>query len=350
MNNILFALLAVICYTHPAGWAARAAEIPISTHSFLPTHLALTPNLNDFTRFADGGPDANWYIGFNNAWIVKLPPAPAGEFSKAFIGARVGRAKTRPHQNRPWLSEVIAGKVYMAISPNPWFASEQTFFLVDTADVPVEPATATHMAGAGSAEWFWAEVPMAAVSFTGPNYLVVWSPTKYFVSASSSPILAAASADPDEAREPRAWNNRSISGVPPRRGQPALQTPINIHPALAVKLVPAVVSEVTVTDLSVRPVGRRHLVEFSAGGENISEAWVEFSRDSLDWSRISPIRRKPPFAFTLPPGRLPPGVGYVRAVARDNSGNTGHSEARSVASRPQSPYHPAPEPVPDGEL
>ncbi|MFA6315812.1 MAG: hypothetical protein WC943_00175 [Elusimicrobiota bacterium] len=305
---------------------AQAPALEVSTNAFLPTYLSLAPNINDFTRFADGGSDANWYVGYNNAWIVKLPPAPAGEFSRAFVGAKLGRAKTRPSENRPWVRDLIPGKIYVAISPTPAFNNKQTFFLVDAADIPAEPDPSASVEGIGSSEWFWAEVPMDRISSAGPNFVIVYSATQYFQSASSAPILAAASVDSSMPRETRAWNNRSISGVPPRKGSNALQTAINnISPALVVKLVPPVTSEVTVTDITARNLGATYLVEFSAGGENLAEAWVEVSQDQLDWTRAGRVIRKPPYSFTLQAAKLPPAASYARGVARDICGNTGHS-------------------------
>src|SRR6266576_594812 len=91
-----------------AALAASAADgLPpaMSTSSIVPTIVTLGASLHDYGRFADGGPDANWYVGFNNAWIIKLPPAPAGDFARAFVGAKLGRAKTRPVPSKPWLRE-----------------------------------------------------------------------------------------------------------------------------------------------------------------------------------------------------------------------------------------------------
>src|SRR6187551_3705376 len=105
----------IISYLIAAALSAAAADgLPtsLSTSTIVPTIVTLAPSLHEYGRFADGGPDANWYVGFNNAWIVKLPPAPPGEFTRAFIGAKLGRAKTRPMPDKPWLRETIPGKVY----------------------------------------------------------------------------------------------------------------------------------------------------------------------------------------------------------------------------------------------
>lgn len=299
-----------------------------STTAVLPIYLSLAPNINRFDRFANGGSDESWYIGFNNAWIVKLPPAPLGDFAHVFIGAKIGRAKTRPNPKKPWLRELIDGNVYMAISQTPSFSFEQESFLASAGDLPVEPDPQTYVEGVGEAQWFWHEVPMASVSFTRPNYLIIWSRSSYFTRASSSPILAAVSAE--EAgigSETRAWNNHSIMGVPPRSPGSSLETPLNsIYPALAIKLVPPNDGEVSVSGLSVTRSGKSGLVEFSAGGDDIIEAWVESSRDQLDWTPISKVRREPPYFFTLGPDKFPTPGNYLRGAARDADGNVGTSE------------------------
>jgi len=312
-----------------ASLAAAQPQAAIPNDSTLPTYLAPAANINDFARFADGGSDANWYIGFNNAWIVKLPPAPLGEFPRAFIGAKIGRAKTRPNPNRPWIRERLAGKIYMAISQSPGFSSEQSFFLIDTQDIPTEADPQAYVPGVDSSQWFWAEVPPALVSFTQPNYLAIWSPTEYFLSASSSPILAASEgSDASSSGEVAAWTSHSILGVPPRSAAEALETSIkNIGPALAIKLVPPNGDEVDVSEFSLARDGRKAVAQFSVGGENISEAWVEASRDELDWARISGIRRRQPFIFTIPPEKLPASGWFLRGAARDLAGNTGVSAA-----------------------
>lgn len=289
----------------------------------LPDIVSIAPNLNDYSRFADGGPDENWYIGFNNAWIVKLPPAPLEDFSRAFIGAKIGRAKTRPRTSRPWEREVIPGKVYIGISDKPSFRSDQSFFLAETDDIPLEVDPRVSLQGTGASQWFWAEIPPTHVNLQGPNYLILWSPTEHFVNASSAPIVAAAETGSTGA-EPRAWINRSILGVPPRKADRTLETPINnLSPALAIKLVPNNSSVVSVSECSVRTLPRNYLFNFSVGGENVDLAWVEMSRDQLEWEKISRFARQPPYSFTISPDRLPQRGAYLRASAKDALGNTG---------------------------
>ncbi|OGS41571.1 MAG: hypothetical protein A2506_07310 [Elusimicrobia bacterium RIFOXYD12_FULL_66_9] len=311
---------------------ADGLPLTLSTSAIVPTYITLAPTIHDYNRFADGGPDANWYVGFSNAWIVKLPPAPEGEFARAFIGARVGRAKTRANPEKPWIRETIPGKAYIGLSQTPAWTSEQSFFLADSGEIPAEPDLQSSVEGVGAAEWFWAEVPMAMVSFTRPNYLIVWSPTNYMTRASSAAILAGA--DVEEAssvRDARAWNTRSTMGVPPRSTVTSLETPItNIMPALALKLVPPGPDEpaVTISDLTLARAGRRIVARFSAAGEDVTEAWVESSRDRLDWERVSKRQRRPPYVFSIDKN-LPPGL-WLRGAARDISGALGYSDPSMI--------------------
>ncbi|OGR88768.1 MAG: hypothetical protein A3J74_03975 [Elusimicrobia bacterium RIFCSPHIGHO2_02_FULL_57_9] len=181
--------------------------------------------------------------------------------------------------------------------------------------------------GVGPADWFWTEIPLGLISSARPNYLIIWSPTKYFLSASSSPILAGAAVE-DASGDTRAWNNNAISGVPPRSTSGALRTPLNnINPALAIKLVPTNDGHVFVTDFSVQPYGRKLVVRFAVEGLGVSDAWLESSSDQLDWERASRTLRRPPYYFTLNDDT--PGI-FIRAVAQDERGNMGTSTAYQV--------------------
>ncbi|MDE2039092.1 MAG: hypothetical protein KGO96_00595 [Elusimicrobia bacterium] len=295
----------------------------------MPAYLSLSPNINDFTRFADGGPDDNWYVGFDNAWIVKLPSAPAGDFSRAFIGAKLGRAKAIQDPNKPWLRERIKGRIYMAISPSPSFSAEQSFFLTDLKDIPLESYPDSFAEGVGSSEWFWTEVPLSLINFDRPNYLIIWSPSKFLVSDSSAPILAGLS-NAEQSGQATAWNNHSITGVPPRSPDGALETPLNnVSPALAIKLVPNAVSEVSVGDFSLQRFDASAVGRFSVASTDLDEAWIESSRDRLNWTRATPYRRRQPFLFTLDAARLAPGT-FWRAAARDSLGTVGYSDIVAI--------------------
>ena len=305
---------------------------PAPASSPVVTYLSLAVNINDFGRFADGGSDSNWYIGFNNAWIVKLPPAPAGDYSKAFIGAKIGRSKSQSLDS-PWERVRIPGKVYMAISQSPSFGSEQSFFLAETQDIPAEADPSVSISGTGRSEWFWTEVQPSQVSSEKPNYLIIWSPTREFRDAARAPILAGLEAASQGAgAEPAAWNNHSIQGVPPRGEGGTLQVPItNIRPALAVKLVSRGERSVKVLDTYVQASQESLVVRCSVEGRDVELAWVEMSQDELEWRRVSSFLRSSPFIFTLPRSLLPSRGAYFRVKARDASAAEGFSAVRFVS-------------------
>lgn len=316
------------------GVAAFAQD---AERSRLPTFVSLASNIQDFGRFADGGPDENWYIGFNNAWIVELPPAPIGEYSRAFIGAKVGRAKTRPKPGGRWGErEPLAGRIYIGISPTPSFTPDRALFLVDAKDIPLESDPKYYVPGAGASQWFWREVPAGMVSFSGPNYLIVWSPDRWLTASSSAPVLAALEERLQEGETPKAWNNRSIGGVAPRRQEGTLETPIsNLKPALAVKLVPPNDASVAAHECQAKHVADELQFKFSVEGESIEAAWLESSADQLDWERFSRFVRQPPYTVTIGKGQIAARGAYVRAVARDQLGNEGACDAVWVSYEKQ---------------
>lgn len=306
--------------------ADNASDNSTVGSSRLPAFVSLIPNINDFTRFADGGPHEDWYVGFNNAWIVKLPPVPSGEYTRAFVGARLGRAKTRPRAGRGWDREAIPGKIYMAISQTPAFSSEQSFFLVETFDIPLEPDPRVSVTGTGQSQWFWTEIPIGLVSSSAPNYLIVWSPTEDFTSAATAPILAAAAYHAGPGEE-QAWLNRTIQGVPPRNAEGSLQTPItSLAPALAIKLIPVNDAAVGINECSATPQSKAVLFQFSVDAENTQTAWVEASSDKLEWRRITRFQREPPYFFTIPTERVPSKGGYLRGAGQDMLGNIGYCD------------------------
>ncbi|MBI3300106.1 MAG: hypothetical protein HYZ75_18215 [Elusimicrobia bacterium] len=309
----------------PTAHGQRTREL-YGSDAGQPVFLSLADSLHDFGRFADGGSDSNWYVGFDNAWVVKLPPIPEGRWSRVFVGAKLGRAKTVPRRDKPWEHRILPGKVYIGVSQRPAFSSDQSFFLADTSDIPVEPHESLYLPGAGKSEWFWAEVPKSLVSGERPNYLIVWSPTREFRSADNAPILAAADSSP-AGGEPRAWNNHQIQGVPPRQEEGALAVPLTLKPAMAIKLVPSVTTRVSLSAFSAEPVADRVLARFSAEGRDVELAWVESSEDQLEWNRISTYRRSPPYLFSLSLEAVSGRGSYLRARARDLWGAEGSSAA-----------------------
>ena len=194
----------------------NAKDIAASENRY-PVIIAEVENLNDFALFATSGWDGNWYVGYNHAWITKLPEAPEGNYAKAYLGAKLGRAKNvirrqleraRNHLERlknlpkekreasakqlkyesfkeiskkikeleKKLSSPHSGKIYIGINSSPQWDKKHSFFLVSEKDIPLEGDPEEALEEVGEARWFWVEVPMSLVSFDKENYVAIWSP------------------------------------------------------------------------------------------------------------------------------------------------------------------------------
>jgi len=334
MRHFIAALLVAAL---PALARAQAAAQPddkgpaFAAKSPVPVYFAPENNLGKYYLYADGGFHADWYVGYNNCWIVKLPPVPTGSYAKAFIGAKLGRSKI---QSWPasWDTTPIPGKIYMALNQAPTFNSDHTYFLVEAADLPREPLPNDSLEGVDSARWLWAEVPLSRISTEKDNYLALWSSSRYFTAASSSPIISAALSDGEEEN---VWLNRSIKGNPPS-GEGVLETPISgLKPAIAVKLVPANEFKVFIKGFAAEVGPDDIQVSFTAIGEDIRAAWLEISYDKFDWQRVTRYMFKAPYFWTFGREELSKDMFYLRAAALDNLENTGYSMPITVPAAPQ---------------
>ncbi|MFH1620384.1 MAG: hypothetical protein ABIG11_10855 [bacterium] len=306
----------------PPAKQGHAIKAPV------PTYLSINPDLNEYYLYADGGWDGHWYVGYNSCWIVKLPPAAPGNYSRTFMGAKLGRAKTTSVAGNAWEKAPLPGKIYMSLSQSPSFSSEQNYFLTEAADIPFEPSPNDNVRGTGPSEWFWAEVPLSQVSSEKPNYLAIWSSSEYFTSSSSSPIIAGAET---QARQETVWLNRSVRGVPPRDAENALEIPVfYLQPALAIKMIPPNEYKVLLKGFMASISASNVVTSFSAIGQDIRGAWMEISHDKFDWQRISRVLARPPYSFTFDRTQLPSDLYYLRAAAVDSLENTGYSREITV--------------------
>jgi hypothetical protein len=334
MRHFIAALLLAAL---PALARAQAAAQPddkgpaFAAKSPVPAYFAPENNLGKYYLYADGGFHADWYVGYNNCWIVKLPPVPTGSYAKAFIGAKLGRAKIMSWP-ASWDTTPIPGKIYMALNQAPTFNSDHTYFLAEAADLPREPLPNDSLDGVDSARWLWAEVPLSRISTEKENYLALWSASRYFTAASSAPIIAAAQSDGEEEN---VWLNRSIKGNPPS-GEGVLETPISgLKPAIAVKLVPANEFKVFIKGFAAEVGPEDIQVSFTAIGEDIRASWLEISYDKFDWQRVTRYMFKAPYFWTFGREELSRDMFYLRAAALDNLENTGYSMPITVPAAPQ---------------
>ena len=325
------ALAALAALAAPAAAQQEGDKAPaFAAKSPVPAYHSLEKNLGKYYLYADGGFHADWYVGYNNSWVIKLPPANLAGYVKAYIGAKLGRAKIKSWPNA-WDTAVIPGKVYLALNSSPVFTSENTYFLVDANDIPREPLPNDYLDGVDSARWFWTEVPLSRLASDKPNYMALWSTSRYFTSSSSSPIVAAAQADPAAGQAgDSVWLSRSIKGNAPS-GDSAFDIPVSgLRPAIAVKLIPANSFKVYIKGFAAEVTDDDITVNFSAIGEDIRAAWLEVSYDKFDWQRVTRYMFKSPYFWRFGREEISRDMFYLRAAAVDNLENVGYSKEVAV--------------------
>jgi hypothetical protein len=293
----------------------------------MPVYIAELSNINDYTLFANSGWDGNWYAGFNVCWMEEFAQPPKGKYSRAFIGAKLGRMKTRPAPGKPvWEKEAIPGEIYMSLSSTPSWKSNQRYFLTLTRDIPVEGDAENALESTGESRWFWVEVPIKAVNMNGANYAALYSPTEYFTSTSSSPAIAGGWGS----QKVNSWLNNDVKGYPPINAKTSLKTPITVfEPAIAMKLIPEGAKQDIVVDISEIKDGKAQTSNKSVianiTGNQIEQVWLEVSVDGKYWEKQGRIIYSPPYILTLKADSLPQGKVQVRCAAADIWENKGYS-------------------------
>ena len=338
-----------------------------------PVIVSELENLNDFDLFATSGWDGNWYVGYNHAWVTRLPKAPEGNYVKAYLGAKLGRAKNvmrrkleraRAHFVRlkdlpdderdmsakqlgyggfkeigekieEWekkLSSPNSGKIYIGISSSPHWDEKHSFFLVSEEDIPVEGDPEEALEGVGEARWFWVEIPLNLVNFDRENYIAIWSPDESLNSAQVSPILASGWGR----NEINTWLDENSEGKPPS----SLSRSVAVfEPALAIKLVPPNKRAVSVEILNIidgEEIREKRPVWASVSGEDVVRVWLEISKNEnrkvrQGWVRTGRIIFAAPYSFTLDPAKLDEGLHCLRVGAEDFWGNIGYSRSLKVS-------------------
>lgn len=292
-----------------------------------PQYISLEPDITQYYQYANGGWDGNWYVGYNSCWITKLPPIITKSYKKAYIGAKLGRAKTTRSEDKPWLSVPVEGKIFMAISQDAGFDSQDTYLLVENSDIPTEAPKNGASLMAGNSQWFWVEVPIEKISIYRANFIALWSDARQFASSESSPIVAGANTNGNGGS---AWLYRSGKGTPPREASKAPEIPLKgIAPAVAIKLVPANNEKIDV-DMEVNEENDKFVAKFDVKGRNIYRAWLEISYDGFHWNKLSHYMFNPPYVITLYKRDMPDAGFYIRAAACDTLENRGYSEKKQI--------------------
>ncbi|MCX7956864.1 MAG: hypothetical protein N2643_03090 [Endomicrobia bacterium] len=309
-----------------------------SQQNYYPIYITGGVPINEYTLFANAGWDGNWYVGSNMCWIKKFKKEllPQKElFSKVYIAAKLGRAKTKPKQNAPsWEKETIDGNIYVAVSSTPAWKSNQRYFLCKVSDIPTEGDWENAINTTGEAKWFYTEIPIEKIDFNQDVWVCIYSNTPYLNSASSAPIIAGAWREKDQ-KEFNIWLNNEINGTPPIDPSNSLKTQIRVFdPSIIIKLIPNGAEELPVkiriaqiTD--GRPENDEKVFYIDALTPNIDYVYMEISSDKQTYNKLSKYIYSQPYAFNLNLKMVPEEISgdfWIRFTAKDIFGNTGYTE------------------------
>lgn len=290
------------------------------TYKFPPVkYVSIVKNLSDYYLYANGGYHADWYVGYNNAWIVNLGPIDTTGYKSAYIGVKLGRTKNKTYPTADDLS-VFDSKIMVSISQSPIFNSG-SYVLTENSEIPLEPLSTESIKKVDSSKWFWTPIPINKISTSGDNYVAVWANSKDLTSSSNSPIIAAAILDDEEEN---VWLNHSIKGALPVN-ESSLDMPIKgIKPAIVIKLVSENDFKVIVKNFEYEKEDG-YLFKWSVIGVDIHKAWLEISYDRLEWRKFGSYIFSPPYFISFSVKDLPKDVFYLRACANDSYENIGCS-------------------------
>ncbi|MCD6311943.1 MAG: hypothetical protein J7M11_05740 [Elusimicrobia bacterium] len=233
-------------------------------HAGEPRYIADLPNIHEYELFANNGWTGNWYVGYDHCWIVKLPPVrEIKKFKKAFLGVKLGRAKTAAQIANLIQSEINAQKkklegaspaekenllremeelkkkknlaknspIYLSVSNDSDFSDNKKYSAALNSEIPMEGDYNEALNNVGSGRWFWKEVPLSSISPDKENFVAVWSDNSLFTSASYAPVIAAGWSEKGK----YAHLSTDNFGKAPK----SLEKKISFFtPALCIKLVP----------------------------------------------------------------------------------------------------------------
>ncbi|MEA2081948.1 MAG: hypothetical protein U9O97_04355 [Elusimicrobiota bacterium] len=244
--------------------AALLFYTPAASAAAEPRYIANLPNIHEYELFSNNGWTGNWYVGYDHSWIVKLPPVKGiNKFKKAFIGVKLGRAKTAkqletalqteinaqkeklegasPAEKENLVSEIESLKkkkesaaiasVCISVSENSDFSDNKKYIAAQNSEIPLDGDHNEALNNIGSAQWFWKEVPLSSISENKNNFVAVWSENALFTSASYAPVIAAGWSEKNK----YAYLSTDNFGKAPKN----LEKKISFFtPGLCIKLVP----------------------------------------------------------------------------------------------------------------
>jgi len=308
---LLYLDMGAICEDHNAG-VDFIAELP-------------TPG--EFELFANGGWTGNWYIGYDQGWISQLPPVEVSGWNKAYIGAKIGRAKTAQQMEERVSSDsgnagehVGPYSIYIGVSASREIRPPGVI-LVKTDVIPLEGSQTMALENVGQSRWFWAQIPLSDLNTSGSNFIHLWSPDKELADATVSPILAGGLGS----------NERENSWLVKGGGDNSDIKVIKFfEPAIAIKLVGTDVPSprVRIAGFESHPVDpAKYTVKAEVWGRMITSFGIQI--DSGDGWKDYPSRiYDPPYNMSFTFKDLPKGKYKLRCLAVNWWESVGYSNPR----------------------
>ncbi len=288
-------------------------------------YVSLIKDISEYYLYANGGFDADWYIGYNNAWIINLGPIDTTGFKKAYIGVKLGRAKNKSYPKSDDI-EPFEGRIMISISQSPVFPS-YSYVLCELKDIPMEPIESESLKKVDSSKWFWTEIPLNKISSVKDNYIAVWANAKELTSSAKSPIIAAGYLDDGIEN---VWINHSIRGSMPSNETACEMAVSGIKPAIVIKLVPENDYKVVIKNFDYFKEGEKMIFSWNAIGTDIYKSWIEISYDRLEWKPFTNYLYSPPYFISYRVDDLPKDIFYLRSCAQDVFENVGCSSHISI--------------------
>ncbi len=295
-------LILLLC---TSGVMISAGPVSGENREFL-FHAEL-PVPGEYTLFASGGWDGNWYAGYDRSWITQLPPVETAGYERAFLGARLGRSKT-PEQikevHREEGGEVSEGPYGVLIGISREMKKRPAPLTLAYNDmIPREGSPVSAVKGVAESRWFWKEIELEEISSGSPNYIWLWSGDRELKCSRTAPILAAGIGSQD------LENSYLVE-------EDEMKVIKYFEPALAIKLIPpdAPSPEIEITDFYTHGIyPHKKVVETGVRGDYITAVYLEIN-DGSGWNPAASPSRVPPYDIVFDPEKeeLEPGSYNLR--------------------------------------
>ncbi|MFH1415233.1 MAG: hypothetical protein ABIH89_04010 [Elusimicrobiota bacterium] len=289
--------------------------------------IAELPTPGEYTLFANGGWDGNWFVGYKHRWVSELPPVTDNWYAGVYLGAKLGRALTAEQireikTKRTGKQNPDTGpyRILIGISDSPGQKPTVSKLLVMTDNIPLEGSGMSAVEGISDSRWFWVKVDKSMLITDKPNYVHVWSDDEGLDASDVAPVLAGGLGS----------NKNTNSYLVKGEKEDEIRNIKYFEPAIAIKLVgknpPR--PDIDITAFEQHPVRpQRYLVRTSVTGRRIMEVWVQIF-DGSEWKDTGWPVTRPPYDIVFDYSKLPPGGYRLRCRVENWWGEVSYTAMR----------------------